>query len=64
MFFMGIKFLKILPLTLSKMAKKREIGFRTKILSNYNYLKEVPVDAKKTNRFNFAIGHYTQHFKK
>jgi hypothetical protein len=46
------------------MAKKREIEFRTKILSNYNYLREVPVDAKKTNRFNFAIGHYTQHFKK
>jgi hypothetical protein len=61
MFFMGIKFLKILPLTLSKMAKKREIGFRTKILSNYNYLKEVRVDGKKTNRFNFKIGHYDKY---
>jgi hypothetical protein len=46
------------------MAKKREIGFRTKILSNYNYLKEVPVDGKKTNRFNFAIGHYDQYVAK
>jgi len=43
------------------MKEKKRIGFRTKLLSNYNYLKQVSVDGKKTNSFNFIIAHYDQY---
>jgi hypothetical protein len=43
------------------MTSKKKIGFGTKFLSNRNYLNEVPVEKKTTNRFNFLIGRYDQY---
>ncbi|HTI09751.1 MAG TPA: hypothetical protein VL832_14380 [Puia sp.] len=40
------------------MAKKEKISFPTKFLSNRHYLNEVPVEGKKTPKFNFTIGYY------
>ncbi len=43
---------------MSLMAK---VGFATKLLSNRNYLSEVSVEGKTTNKFNFKIGFYDQY---
>src|SRR5258708_7837080 len=40
------------------MAKKEKISIPTKILSNRYYLNEVPVERKRTPKFNFTIGYY------
>ncbi len=40
------------------MKGRLKISLPTKILSNHHYLKEVPVEGKITNRFNFMIGWY------
>jgi hypothetical protein len=37
---------------------KRKIHWPTKIISNKNYIKEVSVDGKVTNTFNFKMGYY------
>ncbi len=36
----------------------RKIHWSTKALSNKNYINEVSIDGKKTNRFNFRLGFY------
>ncbi len=38
-----------------------KVGFATKLLSNRNYLSEVSVEGKTTNKFNFKIGFYDQY---
>jgi hypothetical protein len=38
------------------MSKQMKVGFATKLLSNRNYIKEVSVEGKTTNKFNFSIG--------
>ncbi len=38
-----------------------KVGLATKFLSNRNYLKEVSVEGKITNKFNFKIGFYDQY---
>ena len=38
-----------------------KVGFATKFLSNRNYIKEVSVEGKTTNKFNFSIGFYDQY---
>ena len=43
------------------MGKPLKVGFATKLLSNRNYLKEVSVEGKTTNKFNFKIGYYDQY---
>lgn len=43
------------------MAKQQKVGLNTKWLSNQNYLREVSVDGKITNKFNFRIGFYDQY---
>ena len=43
------------------MSKQMKVGFATKILSNRNYIKEVSVEGKTTNKFNFSIGFYDQY---
>jgi len=37
---------------------KRKIHWPTKIFSNKNYIKEVSIDGKVTNTFNFKMGYY------
>ena len=37
---------------------KRKIHWPTKIISNRNYIKEVSIDKKVTNTFNFKTGYY------
>lgn len=37
---------------------KRKIHWPTKIISNKNYIKEVSIDGKVTNTFNFKTGYY------
>jgi hypothetical protein len=37
---------------------KRKIHWPTKIISNKNYIKEVSIDGKVTNTFNFKMGYY------
>lgn len=37
---------------------KRKIHWSTKIISNKNYIKEVSIDGKVTNTFNFKTGYY------
>ncbi len=37
---------------------KRKIHWPTKIISNRNYIKEVSIDDKVTNTFNFKTGYY------
>ena len=37
---------------------KRKIHWPTKIISNRNYIKEVSIDGKVTNTFNFKTGYY------
>ena len=44
-----------------RMGKPLKVGFATKLLSNRNYLKEVSVEGKTTNKFNFNIGYYDQY---
>jgi hypothetical protein len=39
----------------------KKVGLATKFLSNRNYLKEVSVEGKITNKFNFKIGFYDQY---
>lgn len=36
----------------------RKIHWPTKALSNKNYINEVPIDGKKTSRFNFHLGYF------
>ncbi len=43
------------------MKKSPKVGFATKLLSNHNYLKEVPVEGKTTTKFNFRLGNYDQY---
>lgn len=43
------------------MIKRHKVGFATKLLSNHNYLKEVSVEGKATNKFNFSIGFFDQY---
>jgi hypothetical protein len=38
-----------------------KVGLATKFLSNRNYIKEVSVEGKRTNKFNFSIGFYDQY---
>ena len=37
---------------------KRKIHWPTKIISNKNYIKEVSLDGKVSNTFNFKTGYY------
>ncbi len=43
------------------MERGKKVGLATKLLSNRNYLKEVSVEGKITNKFNFKIGFYDQY---
>jgi hypothetical protein len=43
------------------MDQRKNVGLMTKFLSNRNYLKEVSIEGKRTNKFNFSIGFYDQY---